>query len=233
MQESIKRRAFLATGVITALSEVHVAESTESSVSSVPWRVGFNTSTIREYKLSLEEEIEIAYKAGFRSVELWSERIRKYRDQGKSLAELRKRMDDRGMTAESLIGFATWIVNDPQQRRQGLETMREEMLFVTELGAACIAAPASGAWKEKIEGIEVCAQRYRDVLDLGRETAVRPMLELWGTSPTLSKLSDLLAIAAAAKRSNAAILLDAYHLYRGGNSFESLALVAGSAMPVF
>ena len=42
-----------------------------------------------------------------------------------------------------------------------------------------------------------------------------------------------MAIAIASGHSRASVLLDFYHLYRGGNSFDSLRLINGKILPVF
>ena len=196
-------------------------------------KVCFNTSCILNYNLGIEEELELTAAAGFRAVEVWSQRIGVFLDQGGKLADLKKRADDLGLTIVNGIGFATWIMDEPDKRQEGLETMQREMNWIAELGGKHIAAPAAGPWNQRIEGIDVCAERFRTIMELGGRTGVQPMLELWGTSPTLSKLSDVVAIALATGRSDAALLLDAYHLYRGGNSFDSLALLNGRILPVF
>ena len=97
----------------------------------------------------------------------------------------------------------------------------------------CVAAPAAGPWNEKIEGIKTVAERYAAALDVCAEFGVRALLELWGASPTLYNVADCMAICAETRRPDAALLLDAYHLYRGGNSFAALNLISGTAMPVF
>lgn len=196
------------------------------------FRIGFNTATILDLQLPAEEEIEIIAQAGFRFAELWSMRISDYLARGKSLAELKKRLDDLGLQVESLIGFSMWMADDIETHREGMETMQREMDWVTELGGHAIAACGVGERNKRVE-IPVVIERYTQVLELGKKMGIRPMLELWGRSPTLSQLSDCLAVATATKMENASLLLDAFHLYRGNNSFDSLQLVGGAALPIF
>ena len=59
-----------------------------------------------------------------------------------------------------------------------------------------------------------------------------PLLEVWGFSKTISKLGEALLVAAEARHKNACLLLDVYHLYKGGSEFEGLKLVHGPAIAV-
>ena len=46
-------------------------------------------------------------------------------------------------------------------------------------------------------------------------------------------MSQALAVAAAADDSDAKILADVYHLFRGGSGFEGLKLIDGQAISIF
>ena len=78
----------------------------------------------------------------------------------------------------------------------------------------------------------IYAARYAAVLEAAKPFGVRPLLELWGHR-ALHRLGDALKIAALANDDSAGLLLDFYHLYRGGNSFGSLGLVNLGGMDVF
>ena len=185
------------------------------------------------FNLPIEEEIDVTAKAGYQGIEVWMFKIRQFLEKGGKASELKKRLSDNGLKLVNAISFPQWIVDDENERAKGLEQMKEEMGILAELDCRCIAAPASGATGRKIESLEVCGKRYRTILELGETQNVIPLLELWGASATLSQLSDCVAIAVATAHAQASLLLDAYHLYRGGNQFVSLAQVAGSSMHVF
>lgn len=253
MSQNSTRRAFLGTltaGIggaalgVSTLSGTTAAQETASTsaanaekaapkLDASKVRFCLNTGTILSYNLPLMEELKIARAAGYRSVEIWLMRLQAYSDNYSpaKLAELRKWLDGEGMRVEGGIGFASWIVDDDKRRADGLEQLKREAEALAAIGCACVAAPASGA-NEKIP-VDAVAERYRAVLELCEPIGVRPLLETWGASATLGKLSDALAICAETGRSDAALLLDAYHLYRGGNSFAGLNLIDGKALPIF
>jgi sugar phosphate isomerase/epimerase len=108
------------------------------------------------------------------------------------------------------------------------------MDLTAQIGGTRFAAPPAGFASEGQQpALDVIAARYKALLELGAQHGVIPQLELWGFAPLLNKLSDVTYVAVAAGHPRAAILLDSYHLYKGGSDYESVRLVAGSAMSVF
>jgi sugar phosphate isomerase/epimerase len=77
------------------------------------------------------------------------------------------------------------------------------------------------------------AERYRTVLELGRQTRVVPQLEIWGGSKTLHTVSEAAFVAIEADHPDASILLDLFHLYKGGSGFNSLRMLNGNALGIF
>lgn len=209
------------------------AEPQTDAAPREPFGYCFNTSTIRGQKLSLVEELEIAARAGFKGVEPWVSEIDEYTKSGGSLADLRKRIADLGLSVESVIGFSPWIVNDDAKRSGGLEDAKRVMDMTAQIGGKRIAAPASGIGDEDRPDLATVAKRYRALLDVGQQAGVVPMLELWGFSPLLSKLSEVSYVAIGADHPDACILADSYHLYKGGTPYENLRLLNGAEMFVF
>ncbi|MCH7918004.1 MAG: TIM barrel protein, partial [Planctomycetes bacterium] len=109
------------------------------------FRYCLNTSTVRGQKLGLVKEIELAAGAGYQAIEPWVRDVQAYVEQGGSLRDLAKRVRDTGLTVESAIGFAQWIVDDPAQRAKGLEQAKRDMDLVAQLGGKRLAAPPAGA----------------------------------------------------------------------------------------
>jgi sugar phosphate isomerase/epimerase len=193
----------------------------------------FNTGTVRGLRLPLAELVEIAAAAGYEGIEPWIDELRRHVEQGGKLAELRKRIAETGLVVESAIGFPPWCVDDDAERAKGLEQMKREMALAAELGSGRIAAPPAGAHDTAGLDLRRLGERYRAVLELGRRMGVMPQLEIWGSSRTLGRLSEAAFVAIEAAHPDAALLLDVYHIYRGGSDFAALRLLNGSAMHVF
>jgi sugar phosphate isomerase/epimerase len=153
--------------------------------------------------------------------------------QGGSLADLKMRIADHGMTVESAIGFAEWIVDDDARRAKGLEQARRDMDLVQQIGGTRIAAPPAGATDVSDMDYLKAAERYRALLTIGDHIGVVPQVEVWGFSKTLNRLGQTLLVAVESGHPQACVLPDVYHLYKGGSDFAGLDLVSGKAMHVF
>ena len=226
---SSSRRKFLKTATGTAALGGVLASGALSQAAPAKknsFKYCLNTSTIRGQELGIEKEIEVAGKAGYDSIEPWFRSIKQYTDGGGKLCDLRKRIEDNGLTVESAIGFAKWIVDDEAQRKEGLEEARRDMDTIAQLGGMRIAAPPAGApWKDAIAP-RVVAERYRTLLEIGREYGVVPQIEMWGGNGTIGRVSTAIQIAIEADHPDACFLGDAYHTYKGGSGFESILLLS-------
>src|SRR5262245_42559704 len=138
------------------------------------FRYCLNTSTIRGQKLSLIEEIDIAADAGYHAIEPWINEIQAYVDRGGLLPDLKKRIADRGLTVESAIGFAEWIVDDDARRKNGMEQAKRDMDMVAQIGGLRIAAPAAGAADVEMTDYLKIGERYRELAELGEKIGVVP-----------------------------------------------------------
>jgi sugar phosphate isomerase/epimerase len=191
-----------------------------------------NTATIRGQNLGMVKELEVISKAGFTGVEIWMDTLQAYLDKGGSLSDLRKRISDLGLTVENAIGFTQWIVDDETVRSQAIEQLKKEMDQLAQIGCRRTAAPPAGATEHPGLDMKKAAERYRAILELGDKTGVVPHLELWGFSANLHKLSDVLYVAIESGHPKAKVLLDNFHLYKGGTSIDSLHLMDNSAVDI-
>jgi 2-keto-myo-inositol isomerase len=200
---------------------------------SEPFRYCLNTGSIRGQKLSLIEEIEIAAKAGYSGIEPWIAEIEEHVTGGGTLTNLAKRLHDAGLTVESAIGFAEWIVDDDARRAKGLEQAKRDMDLVAQLGGRRIAAPPMGATEQTDMNLLRAAERYRALLELGDRMGVVPMVEVWGFSKTLCRLGEAAFVAIESGHPQACILADVYHLYKGGSGHSGVRALNGATMHVF
>jgi len=242
MTQEITRRGWLAgssAAVAAALVAAPGAQADEAppardgDSAAADWQYCLNTSTIRGQELSLVEQIEITAEAGYDGIEPWLRDIAKFADQGGNLEDLGKRIADAGLTVASAIGFANWIVDDDANRAAGLETARRDMDLVRRIGGCRIAAPPVGATNQEGLDLFAAAERYARLLEVGREAGVTPQLELWGFSKSLSRLGELMFVAVESGQSDACLLPDVYHIYKGGSDFAGLRLISGPSIHVF
>jgi 2-keto-myo-inositol isomerase len=231
------RRAFLTHGGIAlgAVASGMLPGPSFAAEESAPkrFRFGFNMSTIRGQELDAAAEIEIAGQAGYECIEPWFRKLNEYVTAGGSLGDLKKRIDDHGLTVESAIGFAKWIVNDPAERAAGLEEAKRDMDMIARLGGIRIAAPPAGVPSGEVVSLDDAADRYRALLELGDSMGVVPQVEMWGGNPTIGTVEKALYVAIRSGHPKACFLGDVYHTYKGGSSFESLLLMGPQALQTY
>jgi 2-keto-myo-inositol isomerase len=239
MKRRLSRREMLlgAAATLGTAMEVsgmsHSSQAAETRTASEPFRYCFNTSTIQGQKLSLVEEVEIVAKAGYHAIEPWISEIEHYVQGGGSLKDLEKRLRDHGITVESGIGFAEWIVDDDARRARGLEHARRDMDLLAQIGGKRLAAPPIGATEQTDLDLRKAAERYRALLEVGDQAGVVPQAEVWGFSKTLTRLGEAALVAIESGHPKACILPDVYHLYKGGSDVTGLKLLNGDAIHVF
>ena len=230
-----RRKVISAAGAAIAASAAPLPRSAGAQPRpqpAEPFGYCLNTSTISGQNLGIAAEVDLAAKVGFHAIEPWVRELEEHQKKGGSLKDLRKRIEDHGLKVPDVIGFAHWIVDDDSERAKGMEQARRDMDLAAQIGAAHIAAPPIGANDRPGPDLPTIAQRYRALLELGDQMGVVPIVELWGASKTLSRIGEVAYVALEAQHPRAAILLDIYHLYRGGSDFEGLRLLSGHGLPL-
>lgn len=223
----------LSAGVIGGGALALHAQTALAAPADKPWprfRYCLNTSTINGGEVPVREQIQIASKAGYDAIELWLRDVTQYVEQGGKVSDLAKEISDLGLGLDSAIAFGSWIVDDEQKRAAGLEQCRHDMELVRDLGGQRIAAPPVGATGEPKLDLDVVAERYIRLLEIGVECSVSPQVELWGFSQNMATLPEVLYVAAAANHPNACLLLDVYHMYKGGSDFSNIGFVPGTKL---
>jgi 2-keto-myo-inositol isomerase len=230
-----RRQALQTLGLTAgaALLNTSVSAMSAAKKTNAAFKYSLNMSTIRGQKLGFIKELQIAAKAGFTSVEIWLDTFQAYLYSGGSTSEAKKIIADLGITVENAIGFAKWIIDDESTRKAALTQLQHEMDLLAQIGCHRIAAPPSGATGLPLIDLNVITDRYRTILQMGDQSGVVPMVEMWGSSHNLKKISQVLYVATESEHKNALVLLDAFHIYKGGSSLESLPFVGKSAIEVF
>ena len=228
-----RRQALAGLASTAALSALPQKSNASATAKAEPFKYALNMSTLRGHKLGFIKEIEVASKAGYRHVEIWINTLQDYLKGGGTTADARKHLSDSGIVVEDAIGFAQWIVDGNDTRSKAIEQLKQEMGMLAEVGCKRIAAPPMGATKDVTLDLKKAAERYRTILELGDKMGVVPQLELWGFSQNLSRLSELMYVAIEAGHPSARVLMDVYHLYRGGSGLQSAAWVGKPYIEVF
>jgi sugar phosphate isomerase/epimerase len=233
-REAISRAGLLAMAAAasTIVQPDTAGAKDRSKADSRPFRYCLNMATIRGQKLGIVREIEIAAKAGYHGIEPWVDSVQNYVKEGGVLTDLRKRLNDHGLTVEGAIGFAEWIVDDEDRRAKGLERLKREMDLLAQIGARRFAAPPAGATDLPKLDFGKAAERYRALLEIGDGFGIVPELELWGFSKNLNRIGECIGLAIETGHPKACVLSDVFHLYKGGSDYKVMESVPGRLLPV-
>lgn len=234
-REAVLHAGLAMTATITALDLPWTAQARAQTPprSEADFLYCLNMGTVRGQKLGLAKEIEIAARAGYQAIEPWVEAIEKYDQDGGSLPELRRRIQDLGLTVESAISFPEWIVDDDTRRAKGLERAKRDMDWVSRIGGKRLAAPPAGATDAPGLDLMKAAERYRSLLELGDQMGVVPQLEMWGFSKNIHRLGQAALVAIETGHPKACVLADVFHIYKGGGDFTGLRLLSALTVQVF
>jgi 2-keto-myo-inositol isomerase len=186
-----------------------------------------NTSTIRPAPLL--EKVAIAGRLGFDAIEPWNDEVDAYLATGGTLEELRSAIADAGLRVVSMIALKDWIDSEGDALTAALDDCARRMDQAAALGSPFIvASPPHGP-----VDLRRAADRYADLLRLGRAHGVRPAMEFLGFVQTVNTVDAALAIADGANDTDATVVADVFHLLRGGGSLDDLLKIRADRLAIF
>lgn len=190
------------------------------------FQYSLNSSTIRTTPLL--EKIRVAAQAGYAGIELWHDDLNAFVDSGGKLEDVRKALDDHGLAVPTTIMLKGWCEPYGPARTQGIDECKSRLEQAAVVGAAhAIAGPPPG-----MVDYELAGQRYGELIDLGRSLGVLPAMEYLGFVQDVNCIAKALRIMELSGRSEATIVLDPFHDFRGGAGCEDIARLKGSQIAV-
>jgi len=186
-----------------------------------------NTSTIRP--ASLMEKIRVAGATGYRAIELWNDDLTAHVQGGGSLAEVRRALDDRGLEVPTVIAAFGWLESTGPAHQRALDETRRRLEQAAAVGARhLIASPAMEACDLSVGG-----ERYRELLELGRQFGVVPAMEYLGFVGSVHTIAQGWKIVQDAAHPDACLIMDPFHILRGGSPLADIALVPGGKVAIW
>lgn len=194
------------------------------------WPLCLNTSTIRP--AGLKEKIEAAATAGYDGIELWVNELEKYETEGGDLKALGAEIRDRGLFVPNIIGLWDCMPMEEDAWQNSLAATRNRMRMSAWVGAkhaAAIPAP------DRVDfDLKIGTERYRALLKMGRdEFGLIPAFEFVGFFKGVHRLGQAAAIALDADDPDACLVMDTFHLFRGGSGFHGVRLLDGKMIANF
>jgi 2-keto-myo-inositol isomerase len=175
-----------------------------------------NSSTIKP--VPILDKIAIAAETGYAAIELWHDDIDAYLRRGGTLGEIRKAVDDRGLTVPTTIFLKGWWDTTGDVYRRAMDENKRRMEQAAAVGTVhCIAGPPLGMVDRALG-----PRQYRALLEAGLQLGVKPSVEYLGFAEEINRIEDALEIAAGSGHADATVVLDPFHCFRGGGSIEAI-----------
>jgi sugar phosphate isomerase/epimerase len=193
------------------------------------FRLCLNTSTIRPVK-SIIEKIQIAIECGFDGIELWHDDLTAYEKQSGSLDDIKKLLDDNNLEVVTTIALHGWVSSIGSEYEKALDDARTKMKQSAAIGAKHIIASPP---REVVSDMDEAARRYRHLLELGREFGVKPAMEFLGFAEGINQINDAWEIVTKADHPDSAIVLDSFHIYRGGSDINDMKQISEEKIAIF
>jgi len=218
----------LAAGSVPARAAENAPKRYQDGIS--PWPLVLNTSTIRP--ASLEDKLRVTAAAGWDGIELWINELEDYEKGGGNLKELAQRIRDMGLYVPNIIGL--WNAMPPTREafEASLVETRERMRRSAEVGSLHVAAiPAPD--REDFD-LKWGAEMYRELMRIGREDyGLQVAFEFVGFMKGVHRLGQACAVALDANDDKACLIMDTFHLFRGGSGFNAIGLLQGALIANF
>jgi sugar phosphate isomerase/epimerase len=189
-----------------------------------------NTSSIRP--TPLKDKIRVTAEAGYDAIELWVSDLEQFEAEGGKLPDLAAEIKDRGLFVPNVIGLWDCMPQDDDAYAKSLEATRNRMRLSAGAGAKHVAAiPAPD--REDFD-LAKGVTHYKDLIKIGREEFnIIVACEFVGFMKGVHRLGQGAAIALDADDPDACLVMDTFHLYRGGSGFEGVRLLNGDFIAVF
>ena len=186
-----------------------------------------NASTIRPQ--SLMEKIRIAGQTGYKAIELWNDDLTAHEEAGGSLTDVKQALIDHGLAVPTVIAMHGWLGSEGEAKAQALEEARRKMEQAVQVGAQyAIASPPMEPFDLRRGGAD-----YRELLNIGEEIGVRPAMEYLGFMKSGYTIEQAWQIAQDADHPNSCMIMDPFHILRGGGSIESIALIPADKVAIW
>lgn len=178
-----------------------------------------NTSTIKPQ--SLIDKILLAGKAGYDGIELWLNDVFEHVARGGEVSDVEKAISDNGLIVPSVIAMRQWGDFQGWEHQLVMDEARRRFALGARLGAPFIVATPPMESTET----EHLPERYRELLEIGREEGIRPTFEYISFFQSAYSLGQAWEIVQQTDDRDATLILDAFHNWNSESTLDELRAI--------
>lgn len=183
------------------------------------FKLSLNTSTIKP--VGLLEKVRLVAEAGFAGIELWINDVYEHVGRGGEVREVTKAIADHGLVVPNCIAIRGWGEAIDVEYPLHLDEARRRMEMAARLGSLYIVATPP-----RMAGdFGQITKRYVDLLRIGREVGVKPIMEYISFFGSVYSLEQAWQIVRECGEEDATLIPDAFHTWNSGSDPELLTKI--------
>ena len=179
-------------------------------------KLSLNVSTIKPTPLL--DKIRVAGEAGYHGIELWAVEIYEYIGRGGEVSDIEKALADHGLEVPCFIAVRQWGETEDWEYKLALEEARRRFELAARLGSPLVVCTPP-FYQEGFSQLHV---GYKDLLQIGRDTGVRAVLEYISFFKSLNNVADTVTVMDRTNDPDACIILDAFHNWNNSTTMDDL-----------
>ena len=179
-------------------------------------KLSLNSSTIKPTPLL--DKIRVAGEAGYRGIELWAVEIYQHVGRGGEVSDIEKALADQGLEVPCFIAVRNWGESSGWEYQLALDEARRRFELAARLGSPLMVCTPP----LEQPGIENLHTGYQDLLQIGRETGVRAVLEYISFFASLNNVPDTVTVLERCGDPDGCIILDAFHNWNNKTSLDDI-----------
>ncbi len=175
-----------------------------------------NSSTIKPTPLL--EKIRVAAEAGYDGIELWAVEIYQHIGRGGEVSDVEKALADHGLEVPCFIAVRNWGETEGWEYQLALDEARRRFELAARLGCPLMVCTPPIVDKD----ISQLHEGYKDLLQIGRDTGVRAVLEYISFFQSLNNVADTVTVMDRTGDPGACTILDAFHNWNSSTTLDDL-----------
>lgn len=220
------------TDVISSSSVKSVAKLRD--IFGITMKLALNGATTM--RADLATDLQAAKNAGFDYLEIWAAKLRTFLKE-RSTSELKDLFSQSGLSPLSINSIEHITFRDAQAYESIKQECEELSRIASETGCPCIVVvpgrlPQGGAPREDVvaESVKV----LNELCDIAANHNVTLAFEFLGQPDCSVPTLDLAAeIVRKAGRENLGLVIDSFHFYAGGSTFEMIEALDPKLIQIF
>lgn len=179
-------------------------------------RLSLNSSTIKPTPLL--DKIRVAGEAGYEGIELWAVELYQHVGRGGEISDVEKALADYGLEVPCFIAVRNWGETSGWEYQLALDEARRRFELAARLGAPLMVCTPP----LEQPGFDTLHTGYADLLQIGRETGVRAVLEYISFFASLNNVPDTVTVLDRVGDPDGCTILDAFHNWNNQTTLDDI-----------